>query len=207
MLAIVLAGAAVIREILIAVALSCYFILQGVLRIPIGGSIVLFLAGAALYLLFCATAIGNFLGTIVRSMPQLALLFLLAYLPLAMLSGTNTPLESMPPWLAKIVQISPTVHFVSFAQAVLYRGAGFDVVWRDFVLVALGAQCFSDWLCLVCAAWLPKRSRASTTANHMAQGPIAWSRHVVRRFATIRPPMERGRDAQVYSRASNRHRR
>lgn len=166
MLAIVLAGAAVIRErehgtmdhllvmpltpfeiamskvwanglvIIVAVGLSLYFILRGVLGIPIAGSIPLFLFGVAIYLFF-ATAIGIFLGTVARSMPQLGLLFLLVYLPLAMLSGSNTPLESMPPWLATIMLVSPTVHFVSFAQAILYRGAGFGVVWREFLIVAL----------------------------------------------------------------------
>ena len=30
-------------------------------------------------------------------MPQLGLLFLLVFLPMNMLSGSNTPLESMPP--------------------------------------------------------------------------------------------------------------
>ncbi len=34
-------------------------------------------------------------------------------------------------------QASPTVHFVSFAQAILYRGAGFAVVLPQFVIVAL----------------------------------------------------------------------
>jgi ABC-2 type transport system permease protein len=73
-------------------------------------------------------------------MPQLGLLYLLVYLPLAMLSGSNTPLESMPPWLATIAQVSPTVHFVSFAQAILYRGASFSVVWRQFALTgAIGS--------------------------------------------------------------------
>jgi ABC-2 type transport system permease protein len=54
-----------------------------------------------------------------------------------MLSGSNTPLESMPPWLATIAQVSPTAHFVSFAQAILYRGAGLAVAWPQFVTVAL----------------------------------------------------------------------
>lgn len=41
------------------------------------------------------------------------------------------------------MQLSPTTHFVSFAQAVLYRGAGFDVVWRDcFVIAVLGLVFF-----------------------------------------------------------------
>jgi ABC-2 type transport system permease protein len=166
MLAIVLAGAALVRErehgtmdhllvmpltpfeiamskiwanglvILIAAALSLYFVVRGFLHIPIAGSIPLFLVGVAVYLFF-ATAIGIFLGTIARSMPQLGLLYLLVYMPLNTLSGGYTPIESMPPWLTKAVDISPTVHFVSFAQAILYRGAGFSIVWPRFAVVAL----------------------------------------------------------------------
>jgi ABC-2 type transport system permease protein len=127
--------------ILIAVGMSLYLVVRALLGIPIAGSIPLFLVGVAVYLFF-ATAIGLFLGTIARSMPQLGLLYLLVYLPLALLSGSNTPLESMPPWLATIIQVSPTVHFVSFAQAILYRGADFDVVWPQFLVVALIGSLF-----------------------------------------------------------------
>jgi ABC-2 type transport system permease protein len=59
-----------------------------------------------------------------------------------LLSGSNTPLESMPRWLATIMQASPSTHFVSFAQAILYRGAGFDVVWPHFVFVAVVGAIF-----------------------------------------------------------------
>ena len=89
----------------------------------------------SLYLFF-ATSIGIFLATIARTMPQLGLLFLLVAVPLNMLSGSNTPLESMPPFLRTLMQASPSTHFVSFAQAILYRGAGFDVVWREYAAVA-----------------------------------------------------------------------
>jgi ABC-2 type transport system permease protein len=166
MLAIILAGAAVVRErehgtmdhllvmpltpfeiamskiwanglvIVVAVLLSLRLVVHGLLGVPIAGSIPLFLIGAAVYLFF-ATAIGIFLGTIARSMPQLGLLYLLVFLPMNMLSGSNTPLESMPAWLATIMQASPSTHFVSLAQAILYRGAGFAVVWPQFVIVAL----------------------------------------------------------------------
>ena len=37
-----------------------------------------------------------------------------------------------------ILQVSPTAHFVSFAQAILYRGAGLSVVWRQFVVTGAG---------------------------------------------------------------------
>ena len=166
MLAIILAGAAIIRErehgtmdhllvmpltpfeiamskvwanglvITVAVGLSLYIVVRTILGIPIAGSIPLFMAGVVIYLFF-ATAIGIFLGTVARSMPQLGLLYMLIYMPMNMLSGSNTPLESMPAWLATVMQASPSTHFVSFAQSILYRGAGIDVVWPQFLFVAL----------------------------------------------------------------------
>ena len=117
--------------ITIAVGVSLYGVVRMLLGVPIAGSIPLFMIGVMIYLFF-ATAIGIFLGTVARSMPQLGLLFMLVYLPMNMLSGSNTPLESMPPWLATAMQASPSTHFVSFAQAILYRGAGMDVVWPEF---------------------------------------------------------------------------
>jgi len=165
MLAIILAGAALVRErehgtmdhllvmplspleiamskiwanalvITVAVALSLYLVVRLLLRIPIVGSVPLFMLGTVLYLFF-ATAVGLFLGTIARSMPQLGLLYMLVAVPMNILSGSATPLESMPPWLATAMQASPSTHYVSFAQSILYRGAGLDVVWPQFLAVA-----------------------------------------------------------------------
>jgi len=170
-LAIILAGAALVRErehgtmdhllvmplspfeiamskiwanclvIAVAVGLSLYLVVRMLLKIPIAGSIPLFMLGAVLYLFF-ATAIGLFLGTVARSMPQLGLLYMLVAVPMNVLSGNATPLESMPHWLAIAMQASPSTHFVSFAQAILYRGAGIDVVWPQFVEVAAIAALF-----------------------------------------------------------------
>jgi ABC-2 type transport system permease protein len=166
MLAIILAGAAIVRErehgtmdhllvmpltpseialskvwanglvIAVAVGLSLYIVVRTLLGVPIAGSIPLFMLGVLIYLFF-ATAIGIFLGTVARSMPQLGLLYMLVFLPMNMLSGSNTPLESMPVWLARFMQLSPSTHFVAFAQSILYRGAGLDVVWPEFLAVAL----------------------------------------------------------------------
>ena len=127
--------------IAVAVGLSLYLVVRLLLKIPIAGSIPLFMFGAVLYLFF-ATAIGLFLGTVARSMPQLGLLYMLVAVPLNILSGNATPLESMPRWLAMAMQASPSTHFVSFAQAILYRGAGLSVVWPQFVVVAAIAALF-----------------------------------------------------------------
>lgn len=135
----VLAMAAVV---LVGCGLSLTVIVQGLLHVPIEGSIALFLAGTALHL-FAATAMGIFLGTIARSMPQLGLLLMLVLLPLQMLSGGMTPRESMPAFVQFVMLAAPTTHFVSLAQAILYRGAGLAVVWPQFLwLAAIGACLF-----------------------------------------------------------------
>jgi ABC-2 type transport system permease protein len=42
----------------------------------------------------------------------------------------------MPQWLQKVMQFSPTTHFVNLSMAILYRGAGLMSVWQDFAAVA-----------------------------------------------------------------------
>ena len=49
----------------------------------------------------------------------------------------------MPQTIQLIMNFAPTTHFVQFSQAILYRGAGFDVVWKPFLwLAAIGAVLF-----------------------------------------------------------------
>ena len=129
--------------ITIAALLSLHLVIRGVLKIPIAGSIPLFVLGLVLYL-FSVTSLGIFLATIARSMPQFGLLAFPVFMVLILLSGGTTPLESMPPWLQNIMLLSPSRHFVSFAQAILYRGAGLDIVWLHCTIIAgLGALFFA----------------------------------------------------------------
>lgn len=127
--------------VLLATAVSLVFIVQGALNVTINGSVPLFLACAALALL-ATTSIGIFMATLTRSMPQFALLLILVLLPLQMLSGGSTPAESMPEIVQQIMQIAPTTHFVAAAQAILYRGAGIDVVWPQFLAILAIAVVF-----------------------------------------------------------------
>jgi ABC-2 type transport system permease protein len=122
--------------VLAACAFSLTFVVQGLLAVPIEGSVALFLVGAALHL-FATTSLGMFLGTIARSMPQFGLLLVLVVLPLQMLSGGLTPRESMPEFVQFAMLAAPTTHFVMLAQAILYRGAGLAVVWPQFIALAV----------------------------------------------------------------------
>lgn len=128
--------------VLAACAFSLLFIVQGLLAMPIEGSLALFFAGAAVHL-FATTSLGIFLATVARSMPQFGLLLVLVLLPLQMLSGGATPRESMPEFVQVLMLAAPTTHFVKLAQAILYRGAGMDVVWSQFIsLAAIGGIFF-----------------------------------------------------------------
>jgi ABC-2 type transport system permease protein len=121
--------------ILVAAFLSLIFMVEGVLGVPIHGSLALFLAGTAIYL-FATTSLGILLATVAPTMPQFGLLAIPVFIVMNLLSGANTPLESMPEALQTAVQVSPTTHFVAFAQAILYRGAGLDVVWPQVAVMA-----------------------------------------------------------------------
>lgn len=128
--------------ITVVAMLSLKFIVQGVLEIPIAGSIFLFVLGMIVYL-FSVTSLGVVLATVARSMPQLGLLAFPVFMVMILLSGGMTPVESMPTWLQQIMLLSPSRHFVSFAQAILFRGASFAIVWPHFAIIAgLGAVFF-----------------------------------------------------------------
>lgn len=184
MLAIVLTGAALIRErehgtvehllvmpvtpfeimsskvwamglvVLATSAVSLTVVVQGLLGVPIEGSLTLFFSGVALHL-FAATCLGILLGTIARTMPQFGLLLFMVLLPMQILSGAGGIIraqalsgglaarEGMPDIINFIMQAAPTTHFVPLAQAILFRGAGFDVVWPQFLsLAAIGTVLF-----------------------------------------------------------------
>ncbi|MDP3330751.1 MAG: ABC transporter permease, partial [Methylococcaceae bacterium] len=128
--------------VIVVATASIVFVVHGLLDVPIQGSLGLFVVGMSLHL-FATTSMGIFLGTVARSMPQLGLLMLIILLPLQMLSGGMTPRESMPELVQNIMLAAPTTHFVSLAQAILYRGAGFSIVWPQFLaLTTIGSIFF-----------------------------------------------------------------
>ncbi len=122
--------------VLLASALSLNGVIRGLLQVPIEGSLGLFFCGVTLHL-FATTSMGIFMATLARSMPQFGLLMVLVMMPLQMLSGGVTPRESMPAWVQWAMSLAPTTHFTELSQAILYRGAGIDVVWSSFVALAL----------------------------------------------------------------------
>ncbi len=173
MLSVVLTGAALIRErehgtvehllvmpvtpteimlskiwsmgvvVLVVAMLSLMVVIRGVLAVPTQGSIPLFAFATALQL-YATTAMGIALATLAESMPQFALLLILVLLPIQVLSGAMTPRESMPEIIQTIMLGAPDTHFVILAQAILFRGAGVDIVWPQLLaLLVIGSALFA----------------------------------------------------------------
>jgi ABC-2 type transport system permease protein len=130
--------------ILVAAMLSLHFVVHLWIGAPIVGSILLFLVGAAVYALVVA-ALGILLGTLSTTMGQFGLLAMPVLLVTQLLSGSSTPMESMPVWLQYVIQvISPTPHFVAFAQAVLFRGADLSMAWQSLAaMLVIGSVYFA----------------------------------------------------------------
>jgi ABC-2 type transport system permease protein len=89
------------------------------------------------------TSLGIYMATLSRSMPQFGLLLILTLIPMNMLSGGRTPRESMPEIVQDLMQLAPTTHFVELGQAILFRGAGLETVWKPFLaLLVIGTLLF-----------------------------------------------------------------
>ncbi|MFA5520304.1 MAG: ABC transporter permease [Castellaniella sp.] len=129
--------------VLLSSVLSLNVVVRGLLGVPVDGSLWLFFSGALLHL-FATTAMGIYLATLARNMPQFGMLMILILLPLQMLSGGTTPRESMPEMVQTLMLAAPTTHFVELGQAILYRGAGLSLVWPSMLwLLVIGSIIFT----------------------------------------------------------------
>jgi ABC-2 type transport system permease protein len=111
--------------------------------VPFVGSVPLFFLLTALYA-FTNAGLGLVAATFARNSAQVGLVVLLMVMPIVMLSGTWTPMESMPPWLRALMYLSPLRHFIEIAYGILLRGAGFGVLWDSALpMAAIGVALFA----------------------------------------------------------------
>ena len=132
--------------ILCAALLSLRFVAAGWLALPVPGFSWLFAFGTCIYL-FATTALGIFMATLARTMPQFALLAVPVYIVMNLLSGGITPADEMPTAVRLAMLFSPSTHYTGFAQSVLYRAADLSIVWPQLAtLAAIGSLYFGTAL-------------------------------------------------------------
>ncbi|MGE3631724.1 MAG: ABC transporter permease, partial [Sandaracinaceae bacterium] len=114
-----------------------------VFDMPIRGSLLL-LSFATLLYLATTLGMGLLIATLSRSQQQAFLGGFLFMLPAALLSGIMTPIRSMPAWLQPFTLLNPLRHYQEILRGALLRGAGFDELSRQLlVLAVMGALVLS----------------------------------------------------------------
>ncbi|MGD9862252.1 MAG: ABC transporter permease [Pseudodonghicola sp.] len=121
---------------------SLFVVVQWGMGVPVAGSPLLYVCGAAIYVISVGS-LGLLLASFTQNMGQFGLLVIPIIVVMFLLSGGITPMESMPGWLRLVMRlISPSPHYVEFAQSVLYRGSGFPLVAGSMAAMALMAVVF-----------------------------------------------------------------
>lgn len=121
--------------------LSIHFMVGGLLQVPLLGSLTLFALGAGLFM-FSIASLAVMLATLAPTMPQYSLLMMPVYIIALMFSGSSSPRSNMPETAQWISEYWPTTQFMTFAQNILLRGAGFEVVWPQMVAMIISGALF-----------------------------------------------------------------
>ena len=104
--------------------------------IPIQGSFLLLLSGAGLYLM-SAIGAGLFISTISRTQQQALMSTFFFYLPAVLLSGFMFPISNMPEPAQWVTYLNPLRYFLVIIRAIFLKGSGLDVLWPQFVALAV----------------------------------------------------------------------
>lgn len=121
--------------ILGASMLSMELVVHRFLGVPLNGSLCLYGVGVAVYL-FSIASLGIMLATLAPAMPQFGLLMLPVFVVALLFSGSAAPRSNMPNAAQVMSEYWPTTQFATFAQNVLLRGAGIELVWPQLAVMA-----------------------------------------------------------------------
>ena len=129
--------------ILNVLALFPAFIIVAVFDVPFRGSLATLLTLAAVFQL-SAVAFGVLVASVTRSTQQALLLAFFGLFPILFLSGTLTPIESMPPFLQGLSYVSPLRYHMEVMQGVFLKGSGWRELWPQAVaLLVIGSALFA----------------------------------------------------------------
>jgi ABC-2 type transport system permease protein len=133
MLSKVLAMTAVV---LICTAIALYGVMRPVFHVPMKGAAWAFFLMTALHT-FTTAGLGLAAATVARNQAQVGMMTLFVVGPMMLLSGLNSPYESMPEWVQTVMAVSPLRYYIDITYGVLLKGAGLDVLWKPVLTMAL----------------------------------------------------------------------
>jgi ABC-2 type transport system permease protein len=116
-------------------------------HIPIVGSLWLLFGVAGIYLLVIL-GVGLFISTVTDTQQQTMFVSFFFMIIFVMMSGTFTPVESMPSWAQTLNHINPVSYFMRAIRMILLKGSGFKDVLNEII-----SLCIYAWIILSLAVW------------------------------------------------------
>ncbi len=106
-----------------------------VFKVPINGSLALFLALVGLFLVV-TLGIGLLISTVANTQQEAMLTNMFTVLPSIFLSGFFFPLAAMPAVLQAISYVIPLRYFLIIARGIVLKGVGVNLLWADIGALA-----------------------------------------------------------------------
>ena len=132
--------------------LLALFIGKLMFNLPFRGNFFTYMFVSNIYI-FVVISIGIILATISKNQRQAILTSFFFNLPLIQLSGALSPIESMPDFFRMLTYLNPLRYYIQCIRNILLKGVGFDVMWRDILVLA----CLAAILLLSSAARFRKQ--------------------------------------------------
>lgn len=109
---------------------------QLVFKVQIHGNLFLLIALAFVFV-FSSLGLGLILSSIAKSQQQAMMMSFMILLPSILLSGFIFPRESMPLPIKVFGALLPVTYFVEILRSIVMRGAGFEAVWDETLVLAV----------------------------------------------------------------------
>lgn len=116
--------------------------------VPFRGSFILLLAAIVLFS-FSAVGFGLFISTLARTQQQAILGSFMFMVPAISLSGFAAPVENMPLWLQKAVELNPMKHGLIIFKGIFLKDLPLNEVMANawpLALIGAASLLFSGWL-------------------------------------------------------------
>ncbi|MBU0475485.1 MAG: ABC transporter permease [Bacteroidetes bacterium] len=129
----------VISFINASVILLAGYILFGVI---VNGSYALLIISTLLFL-FASTSIGIFISVIANSQQvAFSIATFVSLLPSTILSGFIFPIDSMPPIIQVLTNITPAKYFIVVLRGIIIKGVGLNAFWEQWIYLLLFSSFF-----------------------------------------------------------------
>ncbi len=117
-----------ISALLTVTLLMCFVTARWVFQLPFRGNLLLLLFFSILYI-GIGVAIGLAISTFSKNKLQTILVGIFLNIPIILLGGAVTAVNSMPLVFRWVAQINPLYHYLVILRSILLKGAGLEVWW------------------------------------------------------------------------------